>query len=680
MLQGLRKMDRFKIGIDVGGTFTDLILYDFKTMESHVVKVPTTTNKPESAILTALCDLCIEPKQVILINHATTIATNALLTHTGIAKTALITNHGFRDVLEIGRQRRPELYNLYTKRPQPLVNRKNRFTVHGRIRADGKEIEPLDVYEAKQIAKTIVDEGFKSVAIAFLNSYINDSHEKRVKEILLNKKFEGTISCSGEVNREYREYERMSTTVVNAVLSPLMATYLRNLKSKLENSGFHSPIYAMNSDGGMNTLPYASNFPISVIESGPAAGVLASQHLANSLSLKKVLTFDMGGTTAKAGAVIDGECDISYEFEVAGRTHSGRSIKGSGYAVRYPFIDLAEVSAGGGTIAWVDDGDALRVGPKSAGSEPGPAAYGKGGKNPTITDANITLARINPNYLLGGKMPIYSDLAKQAVGVIAERLGMNLKHAAEGIIKLINLNMAKAIMTVSVERGRDPREYTLIAFGGAGPIHCCDLAEELEINHIIVPAHAGIFSAYGLLTADITRTFSLPVLTTNTLLEPYFEEARKMTFKSMKNEGFHNYKLKEYVDARYKGQSFELRIPYEKSADMKSRFSEKHKEAYGYSSNDEIEIVNVRVKAVINTLEVKRKRTKHNREEDGTPTEYRDTWIKGIFTKIPVYSREELKIGTYGEGPSIIEEYDSTLVVNPKWKWNVHDYGTELKR
>jgi N-methylhydantoinase A len=672
-------MDGFKIGIDVGGTFTDLILYDPKTMESHIVKVPT-RDSPESAILIALLNLCKKPKQVTLINHATTIATNALLTHTGIAKTALITNNGFRDVLEIGRQRRPELYNLYTNKPRPLVKRKNRFTVHGRIRADGKEIEPINVHEAEQIAKTIANERFKSVAIAFLNSYINDSHEKRMKEILQNMKFEGTISCSSYVNREYKEYERMSTAVVNAVLSPLMSTYLKNLKIKLENSGFYAPIYVMNSDGGMNTLRYASNFPISVIESGPAAGVLASQHLANNLSLERVLTFDMGGTTAKAGAIIDGECDISYEFEVAGRTHSGKSIKGSGYAVRYPFIDLAEVSAGGGTIAWIDDGDALRVGPKSAGSKPGPAAYGKGGKNPTVTDANITLGRINPNYLLGGKMPIHSDLAKQAVDKIAERLGMNLEETAEGITKIVNLNMAKAILTVTVERGRDPREYTLIAFGGAGPIHCCNLAEELEINHIIVPVHAGIFSAYGLLTANIIRTFSLPVLTTNKLLEPYFAEARKMVSTAMKNDGFPKYMLKEYVDARYKGQSYELRLPYEKSADMKRRFAEKHKEVYGYSSNDEIEIVNVRVKTVIVTSGVKIKRTNYNREEDATPIEYRDTWINGIPTKVPVYSREKLKPETFGEGPSIIEEYDSTLVVNPGWKWKVYEYGIELKR
>ena len=673
-------MGRFKIGIDVGGTFTDLILYDYSTKKSYVTKVLTTTNEPERAILAGLHDLCKEPKQVSLINHATTIATNALLTRTSIARTALITNHGFRDVLEIGRQRRPEIYNLYTKRPPPLVIRKNRFTVHGRIKSTGEEIEPLDMYEAKQVAQKIVNEKFDSVAIVFLNSYKNDDHEKRMKEIILNMKFLGTISCSNEVNREYKEYERMSTTVVNAVLSPLMSKYLNNLKRSLENSGFNTQIYAMNSDGGINTLSYASKFPISVIESGPAAGVLASRHMANVLSLKKVLTFDMGGTTAKAGAVIDGECDISYEFEVAGKTHSGRSIRGSGYSVRYPFIDLSEVSAGGGTIAWVDNGGALRVGPNSAGSEPGPAAYGKGGKNPTITDANIVLGRINPNHLLGGKMPIYFNLATESINVIAEPLGMNLQDTAEGIIKMVNLNMSKAIMTVSVERGRDPRDYTLIAFGGAGPIHCCDLAEELEINHIIVPTHAGIFSAHGLLVANITRTFSLPVLSTDSSIEPYFDEVRKIASKTMKNEGFHDYLFKEYVDARYSGQSFELRIPYQKSADIKERFSEKHKEIYGYSSNDEIEIVNARVKAVIATSNINRKTSKHTEKELGKPSGYRDVVIKGILGLVPIYSKEELELGRHGEGPAIIEEYDSTLVVNPGWKWEVLDYGVELKR
>ncbi len=679
-MRRIGKLGRFKIGIDVGGTFTDLILYDSKTRKSHVAKVLTTTNEPERAILAGLRDLCIKPREVSIINHATTIATNALLTRTGIARTALITNDGFRDVLEIGRQRRPELYNLYTKRPEPLVRRKNRFTVRGRICANGEEIEPLDFYEAKKIAQTIVNEEFESVAIVFLNAYVNEDHEKRMKEILLKMNFGGTISCSSEVNREYKEYERMSTTVVNAVLSPLMSKYLQSLERCLENSGFQTQIFTMNSDGGINTLAYASKFPISAIESGPAAGVLASQQLANGLKLDKVLTFDMGGTTAKAGAIIDGECDISYEFEVAGTTHSGRSIKGSGYSIRYPFIDLSEVSAGGGTIAWVDDGGALRVGPNSAGSEPGPAAYGKGGKNPTVTDANIILGRINQDHLLGGKMPINSNLAKNSVKVIAEQLGMSLKDTAEGIIKLVNLNMSKAIMTVSVERGRDPRDYTLIAFGGAGPIHCCDLAEELEINHIIVPTHAGIFSAQGLLVANITRTFSLQVLSTESLLEPYFDKVRNIASKTMKKEGFHKFILKEYVDARYCGQSFELRIPYRKSADTKKAFSKKHKETYGYLSNDEIEIANIRVKAVVLNSGLNREILKQTRRELVAPNEYREVLIKGLSRQIAIYSKTELNVGTYGEGPAIFEEYDSTLVVNPGWKWQVYDYGVELKR
>ena len=625
-------------------------------------------------------DLCGEPKQVGIINHATTIATNALLTHTGIARTALITNEGFRDILEIGRQRRPELYNLYMKRPAPLVGRKNRFTVHGRICANGEELEPLDFHEARKVARAIVDEDFESVAIVFLNSYRNEIHEKSMKEILLNMNFGGTISCSSEVNREYKEYERMSTTVVNAVLSPLISKYLKSFRQCLENSGFQTQIFMMNSDGGINTLSYASQFPISVIESGPAAGVLASQYLADVLKLKKVLTFDMGGTTAKAGAVIDGEYDISYEFEVAGRTHSGRSIKGSGYPVRYPFIDLSEVSAGGGTIAWVDDGGALRVGPNSAGSEPGPAAYGKGGRNPTVTDANIMLGRINQNHLLGGKMPIYPDLAKKSINVLAEQLGMSLLETAEGIIKLVNLKMSKAIMAVSVERGRDPRDYTLIAFGGAGPIHCCDLAEDLEISHIIVPNHPGIFSANGLLVANITRTFSLQILSTEAYLEPYFAEIRRLASKTMKKEGFDTYVFKEYVDARYRGQSFELRVPYQKLVDIKKHFSKKHKETYGYSSNDEIEIVNIRVKAVVFTSGLNRGTLKQTRKELGNPFEYREVLIKGILRQIPIYRKTKLDVGTFGKGPAIIEEYDSTLVINPGWKWAVHNYGVDLKR
>ncbi len=673
-------MPGLSIGVDVGGTFTDILVHDSEKDKIEVVKVPTTPKNPSHAILQALAGFGDRASEIKLISHATTIATNALLTHTGLAETALITNHGFRDILEIARQRRPELYNLYTIRPTPLVRRKNRFTVRCRILADGREFKGLDAREAGHVAKRIVQQGFDSVAVAFLNSYVNPKHERAMVRILRSAKFKGHVNLSSDVNREYREYERMSTTVVNAALSPVISTYLSELRKRLDAVGFTSPVYMMNSDGGMSTLSHASNYPITVIESGPAAGVLASKYLASTLSLNKVITFDMGGTTAKAGTVLNGEPDFSYEFEAAGRTHSGRSIKGSGYAVRTPFVDLAEVSSGGGTLAWVDEGGVLRVGPQSAGSEPGPAGYGRGGKEPTVTDANVILGRVNPNYLLGGKMPVYSDLAERAVESVASKINLSVKKTAEGIIRLVNNNMAKAISIVSVERGRDPREFTLIAFGGAGPLHCCDLAEELEIDHIVVPVHAGLFSAYGLLTADLSRTFTLSVLSTNTSLEPYFAKLAKMADGTLKKEGFKHYTLHGYVDFRYRGQSYELTLPYDRTADMKRVFAERHKAVYGYSSSDEVEVVNTKVRAVVPTATIRGKAAKHEGQEVTSSSINREVWLGGNYSKVPIHTRKNLKSGSRGSGPCVIEEYDSTLAVNPSWTWRVEDYGTELSR
>ena len=383
------------IGIDVGGTFTDLVVFNSNTMDTNVLKVSTTSQEPERAILQSLEEILDNPSKVALINHATTIATNALLTHAGLAKTALITNKGFRDVIEIGRQRRPEVYNLAVVRPPSLVSRKDRFVVGGRILSDGSELEPLNVKEAKALSKKITREKFESVAISFLNSYTNSKHEEKMERILRGDgKFGGHISVSSKVDPQYREYERTSTTVVNASLAPIVSSYLRNLKSQLEKKRFNCSLYIMNSDGNVSTSRSTSDHPISAIESGPAAGVLASRFLAKVLSVEKVLTFDMGGTTAKAGTIVNYEPDIAYEFEAAGKTHSGRSVKGSGYPVRFPFIDLAEVSAGGGTIAFVDEGGGLRVGPQSAGAVPGPACYGSGGTLPTVTDANVILGRL----------------------------------------------------------------------------------------------------------------------------------------------------------------------------------------------------------------------------------------------------------------------------------------------
>jgi len=613
-----------------------------------------------------------------LFSHATTIATNALLTKVGLARTALVANEGFRDLLEIGRQRRPELYNLRTKRPTPLVRRRDRFTVRCRVSATGKVLEPLDRRVASEVAQLIVKRGFESAAVCFLNSYANPIHEFELRDVLLDHGFTGNVSLSSEVDREYREYERTSTTVVNAVLVPLMSGYLSRLSRSLRRTGASAPLYVMNSDGGMSTSAFASTHPVVAIESGPAAGVLASRQLARNLSLDKVLTFDMGGTTAKAGAVVDGEPEIVEEFEAAGKTHSGRSIKGSGYAVRGSFIDLAEVSAGGGTIAWTDEGGALAAGPQSAGSFPGPACYAAGGKEPTVTDANVVLGRLNPLHLLGGEMPINAGYARESLAKLGAGLGMSPEEAAEGVVRLVNNSMAKAISIVSVERGRDPREFVMVSFGGSGPVHACDLAEDLGVREVIVPVHAGMFSAYGLLVTSLTRTFIRPVPGTSASLKELFHEVEALASKEMRREGLLAFTASRCVEVRYEGQSHELLLPYRGEDALRKAFDRRHREVYGYSTKDRLQVVNVRVRAVVRRKAVPPVLAPPAVQSAGTAS--RRAWFAGETRTAPALQRDSLRTGDGGAGPCIIEEYDSTLVVNPGWKWKIERFGTRLRR
>ena len=665
------------IGVDVGGTFTDLVFFDEATKKLDVLKVPTSKNI-ERAIVDGLASFSVDTGRLRLVSHATTTATNALLTFSGLAKTAFVTNSGFRDVLEIGRQRRAELYNLYSKRPTPLVRREHRFTIKGRMMYDGTEREHLSVSEISQLGRKLSKFKFDCVVVGLLNSYANPEHERKVGEIL-SKNFKGRIILSSDVNNEYREYERFSTAVVNATLVPLMSGYLTNLENSLRTSGYSSPIYLMNSNGDVSTLAYAAQYPISIIESGPAAGVLASVELAKSLELPKAATFDMGGTTAKAGIIDNFEPDIAYEFEAAGTSHSGRSIKGSGYPVRYPFIDLAEVSAGGGTIAWVDEGGALRLGPQSAGSEPGPAAYGKGGKEPTVTDANIVLGRLHPGHLLGGKMIVHKVLAYRAIKEkISDKLGMGVEEAAQSMVRTVNHHMSRAISIVSVERGRDPRDYSLIAFGGAGPIHACDLAEEMAIKRIVVPQHPGLFSAYGLLTVDLARMFSIPVMSTDLHLASYFDKLKDDARASLAREGVSDFRVMEYVDLRYQGQSYEITLPHSTPEKMRHGFDAKHKEFYGYSSlEDAVEAVNAKIRAVVTIPKAKRKSAgKIDIQGDTTPPsdQYREAWISGNYSSVPIFLREKLISGHSGLGPAIIEGYDSTIIVNSSWSWKINEF------
>jgi N-methylhydantoinase A len=663
--------------VDVGGTFTDIITFDSGTGTLGVHKFPTSRN-PSLAISRGLKELATRPDEISLFTHATTMATNALLTHSGLARAALVTNDGFRDVLEIGRQRRPELYDLGTRRPPPLVERRHRFTVRCRVGADGSVLEDLTHGDAASVAKRIIEGRFDSVAVSFLNSYLNPLHERLMREVLCREGFRGHVSISSEVDREYREFERTSTTVVNAVLAPMTEGYLSGLQASLHRTKVRAPVYVMNSDGGVSTVATASARPVMTIESGPAAGVVASSKLARQLGLRKALTFDMGGTTAKAGTVVDGEPDITREFEAAGRTHSGRSIGGSGYAVRGSFIDIAEVSAGGGTIAWLDEAGQLHVGPESAGSDPGPACYGRGGREPTVTDANVAAGRLNPRHLLGGEMPIEARLATRSLRRLSARGESTVAELAQGVIRLVNNSMAKAISIVSVERGRDPREFTMVAFGGAGPIHSCDLADEMGIRKIIVPIHAGLFSAYGLIVGDLTRSFSAPVMGSPKALKRRFDELEDEARREMEREGFSRFRTERFVEARYLGQSHELLLQYGGDEGIRRAFDMRHKALYGYLSSDPIQVVNIGVRArVVGPEPAGLRQERIGRP--GRPTR-REAWVGGRTMEVDVFTREGMLQGDSGRGPCIIEEYDSTLVVNPSWTWRAKDYGIRLER
>jgi N-methylhydantoinase A len=666
---------RYYVGVDIGGTFTDVVLFDSISGEVNVLKIPSTPRSPEEAVMNALKDLNIDMAEVALLNHATTVATNALLTRSGIPEVALLTNRGFRDVLEIGRQRRPEIYNLWFTKPKPLVPRKYRLGIGGRVLADGTVKEEIPEEDLRRARKFLVRNHVKSVAISFLNSYANPVHELRAKDALSGCC--DYIFISTEVDPEYREYERTSTTVVNAALAPIVSSYLDRFVKRIGETGMKAPVYVMTSNGGLSTVQHASRMPISIIESGPAAGVLAAAFLARSVGLGSAITFDMGGTTAKAGAIMNGKPDVAYEFEAAGKTHSGRSIKGSGYAVRFPFIDLAEVSAGGGTVAWVDEGGSLRVGPKSAGAEPGPAAYGRGGSEPTITDANVLLGRLNPEYLLGGRMKIYRDLAERALEGIGHELGMDAIDVAKGVIKLINNSMAKAISIVSLERGRDPRDFPMIAFGGAGPVHACDLAEEMEMREVLIPEHPGLFSAYGLLTVDVTRLYAAPVFDRDP--HEVIERLEARARDELERDGFRDLYMEELVDVRYRGQSYEIAVEYGDGSHLRERFESEHERIYGYTSRDPVEIVSAKVvaRARIPKIELRRRKA---RDVIPEPVSHRVAYVSGGFVEVPVYTREALPPGARGSGPAVIEEYDSTTVVNGGWEWEVDEFMSIVLR
>jgi len=680
---------RLRVGIDVGGTFTDLVAFDEDSGETLLIKLPSTPRDPSDGVIQAFVHLSDSSQgQVSVLVHASTIGTNLFLgqLNLDIPRAALVTTSGFRDVLEIGRQRRAELYNPFFERPQPLVERHLRFTVNERMSHEGKAITAVDEERVRALARDIEKEKIETVAVGFLHAYANPEHERRVKDILEDELPGTVIVASHEVNPEYREYERISTTVVNSLLIPVVSRYLQRIRERMNDAGAGAPVYIMQSNGGLASIDVASRLPVATIESGPATGVTASAFWSRMLGIDNVLSFDMGGTTAKAGAVIDGRPQVRSEYEIGGKIHGGRIVGGSGYPVRFPFIDLAEVSGGGGTIAWVEGGDALRVGPVSAGADPGPACYGKGGDDPTVTDANLILGRLGPDGLAGGEVRTLPELAERAMEEkVARPLGIPLVQAAHGTIEIVNNHMMRALRLVSIERGYDPRDLTLLAFGGAGPMHGPFLAEGLGIAEVLVPPSAGAFSALGLILADFRHDFirsvmKLAPLLDHRTLEEAFQNLEVEASRLLSSEGFaaEQTAVERHLDLRYLGQSYEITVPvFQTFESSLNSFHLRHRETYGYAAEAEpIEVVNVRLIASGITAKPRfnragvTKRTSPPQTAGTRRVYFQSTgWIEAA-----VYSRNAFSPGNRIEGPAIIEQYDATTIVPPQWNAVADEY------
>ncbi len=635
------------VSVDIGGTFTDIV--SIENGEISYYKVPTTPKNPEIGVMLGMSKY-LDGKKIDEFLHATTIATNSLLGQYGLElpKIALITTKGFKDVIEIGRQNRPELYNLNFHRPKILVPERFRYEVDERTDVSGDIIKDLNVEDLKGIVKNLEKNNIKSIGICFLHSYKNPENELKAKKFF--EKYIKNISISYEISPEPREYERMSTTIVNAALAPVTSEYIRKLESGLKVFGTND-IRIMSNAGGLIFGDEASKRPVNIIESGPAAGVIAASEFAKIMNINNVIAFDMGGTTAKAGTILDGNFEITSEYEVGGSSHHGRLVKGSGYPVRFPFIDLSEVSAGGGTIIWKDEAGGLNIGPKSSGSDPGPVCYNKGGKYPTLTDSNLILGIIN-DKMSGSDFELRKDLSTKAL----EKLG-NPYEIAEKAIKLAVLEMARGIRLVTVERGIDPENFTLFGFGGAGPQFVVRIAEELNMKKVIIPPGPGVFSALGLMYSDMRYEArkSYP--------EDLENDYRKLESK-IKTK-LRNPEFLKYADCRYVGQGSELTVPVTEINKNKiyKDFEEIHEKTFGFKLNKDIEIFTIKLFAI-----EKRNKPKIKSSESKKSSSYkRKVYIESKWLEINVYSRDSLVKDETIKGPCIIEENGSSTFIPQTW-------------
>jgi N-methylhydantoinase A len=666
----------FIVGIDVGGTFTDLTAVDESTGRVVVTKVPSQPRAEAAAVLAGLQALGIAARDVRRLVHGTTVGTNAVLERRG-ARVAVVTTAGFRDLIEIGRTKRniPALFVPTFVRPKPVVERKHRFEVGERLGADGAVLVPLDVASVERALDAAVGAGAEALAVCLLHAYLNPQHERAIADVAKGRCPALPVSCSADVVAEYREFERFSTTVLNAYLQPLMDGYLGGLEERLRATGYAHGVLTVASSGGMMTTETARRLPIKTIFSGPAGGVSQACHVGSGAGVDDLITYDMGGTSTDV-CLVRGRAPLMTSDGMVGA-----------FPVKVPQIDMHTVGAGGGSIAWLDVDGSLQVGPLSAGATPGPAAYGQGGTEPTVTDANVVLGRIGTTRRLGGSIALDATRARAAVAGLAQRMGgaLGVEALAEGIVRIAVARMTSAIREISIQRGHDPRDFTLIAFGGAGPMHALALAEEIGIPRVLVPKHPGNFSALGLLASDVkhddVRTRVGALAERWPRLDELFGDMEAGARRQLALDGFApaQQRLARSLDLRYRGQAFELNVALGGGSltDVEAAFHRHHEAMYGHANPEAtIELVNARLTAFGVVAKPAAERHAAPRASlEGALIERRGVWFDGAARECPVFERERLPEGAALAGPAIVEEFGATTVVPPGWRGALDVHG-----
>ena len=667
-----------RIGVDVGGTNTDICAVDEKTGELMVYKLPSSLHDQSAAVVEGVQVIAKEydfdGKDVDRFMHGTTVATNAILEGRG-AKTALITTGGFRDLLEIGRQKRPDLYDIQADKAPTLVKRDLRFEINERLSYKGEVIREIDPAEVEKVVEQIKDKDAKAIVVMLLNAYLNNENEAKIKEIIAEKYPEAFLTISSDLSKQFREYERLCGTVLNSFVGPEVKKYMNNLKSTLESIGIHNT-YINHSNGGLMSIDESMKFPVKTALSGPAAGVVGAQYITDLIDEKDLITVDIGGTSTDISLVVDGRFEASDEKTI------------SGYPVRIPSIDISTIGAGGGSIGWIDSGGILKVGPQSAGANPGPACYNLGGTKATITDARVVLGHLNQENLLGGRLPIDAEKSRKAVQELADKINMELLETARGIISVSNSNITKEIKNVTVAKGYNPSDFCLVAFGGSGPLHAAELIEEMTIKKALIPKTPGLLAAYGLLTENMRRDFVQTYVMDISddcaaVLEQWFATLEQDAQRWFDQEGIaENLRSREYfLDMRYKGQNHEIRVPITmaditSAQTLRAAFTAAYERLYSFSSNDMVQIVNFGLSALGDIVYPVIVKDEYAGEDPtGAIIGSRHVYEgNGKFADYTLYDRDKLHNGNVIQGPAIIEQMDSTTIVLSNQKATVDEF------